>query len=36
MKNYYETLNLRKDASEEEISNNYKKLVLRWHPKFAK
>ena len=35
-KNYYETLGLKRDASDEEVAESYKKMVLRWHPKFAK
>jgi curved DNA-binding protein CbpA len=35
-KDYYEILGLRRDSTEEEVAQNYKKKVLRWHPKFAK
>ena len=35
-KNYYDILALKRDASDEEVSENYKKMVLRWHPKFSK
>lgn len=36
IKDYYEILGLRRDSTEEEVAQNYKKKVLRWHPKFAK
>lgn len=35
-KNYYEILEIKRDAMEDEVAENYKKMVLRWHPKFAK
>ncbi len=35
-KDYYDVLALRRDACEEEVAESYKKMVLRWHPKFAK
>lgn len=35
-KNYYEILSLKRNATNSEIIDNYRKLVLRWHPKFAK
>ena len=31
-KNYYDILNISKDASEEEIKRSYKKLAVKWHP----
>lgn len=31
-KNYYEILGVNKNASKEEISKNFKKLSLKWHP----
>ena len=30
--NYYDVLNVREDATEEQIAKAYKKLALRWHP----
>jgi DnaJ-class molecular chaperone len=36
IKDYYDVLSLRKDASANEINQQYKRLVLRWHPRFAK
>jgi DnaJ-class molecular chaperone len=36
IKDYYDILVLKKDASDEEIAQSYKKMVLKWHPKFAK
>ena len=35
-KNYYEILGIKRDASDDEIANAYKKLSLRWHPKLSK
>ena len=35
-KNYYDVLNLKRDCTEEEVAQSYQKMVLRWHPKFAK
>jgi DnaJ-class molecular chaperone len=31
-KNYYETLEIEKNASEEEIRKAYKKMAIKWHP----
>ena len=31
-KDYYETLNVKKDANESEIKNSYRKLALKYHP----
>ena len=31
-KNYYEMLELAKDASEADIKKAYRKLALKWHP----
>jgi DnaJ-class molecular chaperone len=36
IKDYYEILSLKRDTPLEEIKNQYKRLVLRWHPRFAK
>jgi curved DNA-binding protein CbpA len=36
IKEYYEILSLKRDASAVEIAEQYKRLVLRWHPRFAK
>lgn len=36
MKDYYEILGLKRDSNDEQVAQNYKKKVLRWHPKFAK
>lgn len=36
IKDYYDILSLRRDSSLLEINNQYKRLVLRWHPRFAK
>lgn len=36
VKNYYEVLGIKRDASEDEIAQAYKKLSLRWHPKLSK
>lgn len=36
MKDYYEILGLKRDSSDDDIAESYKKKVLRWHPKFAK
>ena len=35
-KDYYSILEIKRDATPEQIASNYKKLVLRWYPKFAK
>ena len=35
-KDYYDTLNLKRNATVQEIAENYKKLALRWNPKNAK
>ena len=35
-KEYYDILGLNRDATIAQIVENYKNLVLRWHPKFAK
>ena len=35
-KDYYDILELKRDASCQEVVDSYKKKVLRWHPKFAK
>ena len=35
-KDYYHILALKKDATNDEVAESYKKMVLRWHPKFAK
>lgn len=32
-KNYYKVLGVNKDASMEEITNAYRKLALKYHPK---
>jgi len=31
-KDYYKTLEVNKDASEQEIKSNYKRLAMKWHP----
>ena len=31
-KDYYETLNVKKNANESEIKNSYRKLALKYHP----
>ena len=31
-KNYYDILNVSKDASEDEIKKSYRKLAVKWHP----
>lgn len=36
MKNYYDTLQLKRDASDFEIADSYKRMVLHWHPKLCK
>lgn len=36
IKDYYSILSLRKDAHIHDINSQYKRLVLRWHPRFAK
>lgn len=36
IKNYYDILSLKRDATPQEIGQQYKRLVLRWHPRFAK
>jgi len=36
IKNYYDILSLKRDATAQEIKEQYKRLVLRWHPRFAK
>ncbi len=36
IKDYYDILSLRRDSTANEINNQYKRLVLRWHPRFAK
>ena len=36
IKDYYQVLGLRRDACAHEINAQYKRLVLRWHPRFAK
>lgn len=36
MKNYYDILSLKRDSSADEVAESYNKMVLRWHPKFAK
>lgn len=36
IKEYYDILSLKRDASSAEIAEQYKRLVLRWHPRFAK
>jgi curved DNA-binding protein CbpA len=36
IKDYYDILALKRDASTAEIGEKYKRLVLRWHPRFAK
>ena len=35
-KDYYDALNLKRNATVQEIAENYKKLALRWNPKNAK
>ena len=30
--NYYDTLNVKKDASQKEIKTAYKNLIKRYHP----
>lgn len=32
MKDYYKTLGIEKDASEEDIKKSYRKLAMQWHP----
>lgn len=32
MTNYYEILEVKKDATEQEIKKSYRKLSLKWHP----
>jgi curved DNA-binding protein CbpA len=36
MKNYYEILEISENATEVEIQQSYKRLMLRWHPDRAK
>ena len=31
-KNYYDILNIGKNASQNEIKQQYKNLVMQWHP----
>jgi DnaJ-class molecular chaperone len=31
-KDYYKTLEVNKDATEQEIKSNYKRLAMKWHP----
>lgn len=32
MRCHYEVLGVRRDASDEELKRNYRRLALRWHP----
>ena len=32
MKNYYEILEINKDASQDEIKKAYRTLAFKWHP----
>ena len=32
MNNYYETLGVSKDASQDEIKKAYRSLQMKWHP----
>ena len=32
MTNYYDTLNISKNATKDEIKNAYKKLAMKYHP----
>lgn len=36
IKDYYDILGIKCDASPDYINQQYKRLVLRWHPRFAK
>ena len=36
IKDYYQILSLKRDASTHDINSQYKSLVLRWHPRFAR
>ena len=36
IKDYYLVLGLRRDATSHDINSQYKRLVLRWHPRFAR
>lgn len=36
IKDYYQILALRRDATAHDVNSQYKRLVLRWHPRFAK
>lgn len=35
-KNYYEILGTKRNSSEEEIADCFRRLSLRWNPKLAK
>ncbi|EGR32271.1 hypothetical protein IMG5_090470 [Ichthyophthirius multifiliis] len=35
-RNYYNDLQINRDATQEEIANSYRRLSLRYHPKFSK
>lgn len=35
-RDYYQDLQINRDATSEEIAKAYRKLALRWHPKLNK